>query len=142
MDTIYFGDHCTACLPAMAPPTLAAKLGTTTHLSSLLRKAERLGLDAEGLERLALQRGCDYYNPGEPLPSAEVSLDQFSNVELAVALLNPARAMTPGRCDWVPLCSAQKAIAPSRSPGSLSWSGLKRWCVISLRLDIRRDLSP
>src|SRR5438034_1452779 len=79
----------------MATPTLAAKLGTTTHLSPLLRKAERLGLTAEGLERLAIQRGCEYYNPGEPLPPPVISTEQFSNAELAIALLNPALRYDP-----------------------------------------------
>jgi hypothetical protein len=56
----------------------------------LLRKAGRLGLDAAGLQRLAIQRGCTYYHGGEPLPPSKVSTDQFSNAELAIALLNPA----------------------------------------------------
>jgi hypothetical protein len=44
-------------------PTLAEKLGTTTHLSPLLQKARRLGLGANDLEQLAIQRGCDYSRP-------------------------------------------------------------------------------
>ncbi len=79
----------------MKMPTLAEKLGTTTHLSPLLRKAQRLGLDAAGLERLAIQRGCDYYHEGEPLPPASVSLGEFSNEELAIALMNPALRYHP-----------------------------------------------
>jgi hypothetical protein len=79
----------------MATPTLATKLGTTTHLSALLRKAQRLGLEADGLERLAIQRGCDYYHNGDSLPPAHVSIDEFSNAELAIALLNPALRYHP-----------------------------------------------
>jgi len=79
----------------MESATLAAKLGTTTHLSSLLHKAKRLGLDAEDLERLAIQRGCDYYHNGSPLPPPAVTLSQFSNEELAIALLNPALRYRP-----------------------------------------------
>ena len=79
----------------MEPPTLAAKLGTTTHLSPLLHKARRLGLDAESLERLAIQRGCDYYAHGDPLPPPQVRLEQFSNEDLAIALLNPALRYHP-----------------------------------------------
>ena len=75
--------------------TLAARLGTTPHLSPLLRKARRLGLDVLGLERLALQRGCDYYRNDEPLPPAPVSVREFSNAELAIALLNPALRYHP-----------------------------------------------
>ena len=79
----------------MNKPTLAEKLGTTTHLSGLLIKAKRLGLDAEALERLAIQRGCDYYHEGDPLPPGAVSEQDFSNEELAIALLNPALRYHP-----------------------------------------------
>jgi hypothetical protein len=77
------------------PVTLAAKLGTTTHLSPLLRKARKLGLDAEGMELLAVQRGCDYYDDGRPLSPTPVTHQQFSNAELAIALLNPALRYSP-----------------------------------------------
>src|SRR5437016_14112162 len=79
----------------MNTPTLAEKLGMTTHISGLLLKAKRLGLEAEGLERLAIQRGCDYYHEGEPLPPAAVSEGDFSDEELAIALLNPALRYHP-----------------------------------------------
>jgi hypothetical protein len=79
----------------MANETLAAKLGTTAHLSPLLRKAARYGLDASGLELLAIQRGCDYYHDGRPLPPASVSEKALSNEELAVALLNPSLRYHP-----------------------------------------------
>jgi len=79
----------------MQSETLAAKLGTTTHLSSLLQKAKRLGLDADDLERLAIHRGCDYYHNGSPLPPSPVTPNQFSNEELAIALLNPALRYRP-----------------------------------------------
>ena len=82
-------------MDAMDAPTLAQKLGTTTHLSPLLRKARRLGLDAVGLERLAVRRGCDYYSGGEEISPTSVSESQFSNEELAVALLNPALRYDP-----------------------------------------------
>jgi hypothetical protein len=76
-------------------PTLAAKLGTTTHLSPLLRKARRLGLDADGLEQLAISRGCDYSSGGAPVSPSSVAVEQFSNGELAIALLNPALRYHP-----------------------------------------------
>lgn len=79
----------------METPTLAEKLGTTTHLLPLLQKAQRLGLGAEELERLAIQRGCDYYHNGEPLPPVPVSQSEFSNEQLAIALLNPALRYRP-----------------------------------------------
>jgi len=79
----------------MNTPTLAEKLGTTAHASALLQKARRLGLDAAGLEQLAIQRGCDYYHEGEPLPPPAISREQLSDEELAIALLNPALRYHP-----------------------------------------------
>ena len=82
---------------AMQPDTLARRLGTTTHVSPLLMKARRLGLRVPGdLERLAIQRGCEYYNvtPGDSTlreePRLSVSRADFSNAELAIALLSPS----------------------------------------------------
>lgn len=79
----------------MKAPTLAEKLGTTTHISPLLLKAERLGLDADRLDQLAIQRGCDYYHDGTPIPHIHVSEEQFSNEQLAIALLNLALRYNP-----------------------------------------------
>jgi hypothetical protein len=87
--------HCKPELPFITTPTLAQKLGTTTHISGLLIRAKRFGLDAEALERLAIQRGCAYYQQGEPLPPAKINEEQFSNEELAIALLNPALRYHP-----------------------------------------------
>lgn len=100
----------------MEPPTLAAKLGTTTHLSPLLHKARRLGLDAEGLERLAIQRGCVYYGHGDPLPPLAVRLAQFSNEELAIALLNPALRYHPQTLRL----GAAMLSAPENSPEKIA----------------------
>jgi len=82
-------------LRIVSTPTLAEKLGTTTQVSPLLQKARRLGLDAAGLERLAMQRGCTYYHEGDPLPPATITSGQLSDEELAIALLNPALRYHP-----------------------------------------------
>ena len=79
----------------MEAPTLATKLGTTTHLSPLLHKASRLGLDAAKLEELAIQRGCDYYERNDSAAAPPVPVEEFSNLELALALLNPALRYHP-----------------------------------------------
>jgi len=79
----------------METETLAAKLGTSAHLSPLLRKARRLGLDPAGLERLAYQRGCDYYHQAESIPPPSIFPGQFSNEELAIALLHAALPYHP-----------------------------------------------
>ncbi len=78
----------------MVSDTLASRLGTTVHLSPLLNKAKRAGLcTGEDLERLAVERGCRYYDlrgdssvvrEDSPTPRAR----QFSNEELAIALLS------------------------------------------------------
>lgn len=109
----------------MEPPSLAEKLGMTKHISGLLIKAKRLGLDAEGLERLAIQRGCDYYHEGEPLPPASVSEEEFSDEELAIALLNPALRCLAQKGtirkksrDWQSTSAAKVSSAMWRKPAS------------------------
>lgn len=92
---VYFARVLRHLEAAMNVPTLAAKLGTTTHLSPLLRKTRRLGLGPEELQILAVRRGCDYYHNGGPLPLLPVPAAQFSNAELAIALLNPALPYSP-----------------------------------------------
>lgn len=81
----------------MKNETLAQRLGTTAHISPLLMKARRLGLSApEDFERLAVRRGCLYYDirgvmrAGVDSPEVSVSRAEFSNAELAIALLNDA----------------------------------------------------
>ena len=77
---------------------LAHRLGTTAHLSPLVHKAERLGMRMpEDLERLALARGLRYFGQlsqtaNDDLNEGSRSLpspDQFSNEELAIALMSP-----------------------------------------------------
>lgn len=58
--------------------------------SSLILKASALGLGADELQRLAVQRGCSYYDDGVSQTQLPVKPDQFSNEELAVALLSQA----------------------------------------------------
>ncbi len=74
----------------------------TEHVSPLLMKARRLGLSSEAdLSELAIERGCDYYaslgsgssvvqemkRVGSAVTAQRVSQEQFSNEELAIALL-------------------------------------------------------
>jgi hypothetical protein len=78
------------------PETLARRLGTTPHVSALLRKAFRLGLKTpHELHVLAVQRGCRHYAQGDE-PSGELaSTAEFTNEELALALLNVALPYDP-----------------------------------------------
>jgi len=122
------------------PPTLAAKLGTTTHLSPLLRKARKLGLDAEGLELLAVQRGCDYYHDGRPLPETVVTQRQFSNEELAIALLNPALRYSPQTLRL----GAAMLGAPGNSPELIAQLAREERCesVVRYVADAGRRFEP
>lgn len=77
--------------------TLAQHLGTTAHMSPLLMKAKRLELARpEDLETLAVARGCRYYDAEAGSSSRsdrdapQVSREEFSDVELAMALLSIA----------------------------------------------------
>ena len=76
--------------------TLAHRLGTTTHRSPLLIKARRLGLGAPSdLCTLAVQRGCRHYWQGHEPVGELVSPLEFSNEELALALLTIAAPYDP-----------------------------------------------
>ncbi|MBM3832469.1 MAG: hypothetical protein FJ403_04180 [Verrucomicrobia bacterium] len=110
-------------------PTLAAKLGTTTHISPLLQKARRLGLGQRELEILAVQRGCNYYHDGSPLPPMLVSSEQFSNAELAIALLNPALRYDP---QTIRLGAAMLS-APGNLPEELARLSLLERCQAVVR---------
>lgn len=81
---------------AVKNPTLAEKLGTPMRESTLLQKAERLGLHApEVLESLGVARGCWHYRSPDLIPAPDVSESEFSNAELAVALLSPSLPYSP-----------------------------------------------
>lgn len=76
--------------------TLARKLGTTEHLSPLLRKARKLGLASPGdFQALAVRRGCDYYRGSGSSTEVLVSPERFSDEELALALLHPSQPWDP-----------------------------------------------
>ena len=77
----------------MERETLAQRLGMTAHVSPLLMKAAKLGLDSpEKLEGLARMRGLRYYS--EPAGTVSEDAVQYrtgeglSNEELAICLLS------------------------------------------------------
>jgi hypothetical protein len=86
--------------PGREAGTLARRLGTTPHISPLLMKARRMGLARpEDLENLTVRRGLRYYDahgdsmvgfPNLNETQAVVDITDFSNEELALALLSPA----------------------------------------------------
>jgi hypothetical protein len=84
-------------VPVVNDSTLAQHLDTMSHVSPLLTKAQRLGLRTpDDLTQLAVQRGCLYYdvtNSASVLRENEgpvVKRSDFSNAELAIALLSPS----------------------------------------------------
>lgn len=81
----------------MQTETLAQKLGFTTPVSRLREVAKRFGLVTEkDLLDEAVARGCFHYMQqiGHP-PQQRVSEDDFSNEELALALLSLANPYEP-----------------------------------------------
>lgn len=95
-------------------PTLAQKLGVAPHVSPLLCKAQRLGLRSlVDLQNLAVQRGCRHYWH-EGVPEGElVGKEQFSNEELAIALLSVANPYDPHsiRCGAAMLSDEDNDVA-------------------------------
>jgi hypothetical protein len=70
---------------------LAHLLGSTPHISLLLRKARRLGYgEADDLLDLAVARGCRHYAPSGQGKAAirDCGREMFTNEELAVALVS------------------------------------------------------
>jgi hypothetical protein len=78
--------------------TLAKRLGINAHISPLLQKAKRLGIcQPSDFEEIAIARGLRYYGrPSERLNVCEsrqiddLNEADFSNEELAIALMSPA----------------------------------------------------
>lgn len=109
--------------------TLAAKLGTTTHLSPLLRKAQKLGLGPRELEILAAQRGCRHYSNGTEPEQPLASESEFSNEELAVALLSTALRYDPHSIR----CGAAMLGAEGNNPRRLAHMAVMERCVTPVR---------
>jgi hypothetical protein len=113
----------------METATLAQKLGTTTHISPLLQKARRLGLGPRELEMLAVQRGCRHYSNGMEPPQLLATEDQFSNEQLAVALLSPALRYDPHSIR----CGAAMVGAEGNNARRLSRLAILERAVVPLR---------
>jgi hypothetical protein len=109
--------------------TLAAKLGTTTHLSALLHKARRLGLGPGELQNLVVQRGCSHYSTGSESELASVGETELSNEELAIALLSPALPYDPHSIR----CGAAMLGADGNEPRRLARLAVLERCVVPVR---------
>lgn len=108
----------------MEAPTLAEKLGTTSHLPTLLQKARRLGLGPRELEVLAAQRGCRHYSNGTEPANPLATEEEFSNEELAIALLSPALRYDPHSIR----CGAAMLGAEGNDPDRLARLALLERC--------------
>ena len=113
----------------METETLATKLGTTTHLSPLLHKARRLGLGPEELEILAVQRGCIHYSTGLEPVQPLVTEAEFSNEDLALALLSIALRYDPHSLR----CGAAMLGAEGNDPQRLARRAVMERCVTPVR---------
>lgn len=113
----------------MKAPTLAEKLGTTTHISPLLLKAERLGLGPRELQILAVQRGCRHYSNGGEPEEPLASRDQFSDEELAIALLSVALVYDPHSIR----CGAAMLAAEGNDPRHLAHMAVMERSVLPVR---------
>lgn len=109
--------------------TLAEKLGSTTHESALLKKAERLKLGPADLQALAVQRGCIHYSTGEEPLAPLASEEQFSNEELAIALLCIALPYDPRNIR----CGAAMLGAEGNSPVRLAELAIQERSVVPVR---------
>jgi len=77
-------------------PSLFRRLGTTNHVSPLRRRLKAVGLgDATSLMRLAVQRGCRYYQDVAAGDVVDPGNEKVSNEELAIGLLH-------GSLEWSP----------------------------------------
>jgi hypothetical protein len=109
--------------------TLAEKLGTTPHLSALLHRARRVGLDDSGLRRLAVHRGCHHYSTGEQSPLTAEQEAAFTDEELAIALLSPCWPYEPHNLRL----GAAMVGAEGNAPDTLSLLARQERCETVLR---------
>ncbi len=75
-------------------PTLAEKLGTTRHVSPLLRKLKNHGLTTpKEIAAAAIDRGCRHYAPFAE--GIHKDVPGITDEELAIALLSPCHLYEP-----------------------------------------------
>jgi len=107
--------------------TVAEILGSTPHLSPLLRKVNELGFDSpDALLRLAVKRGCSHYAPSDYEPSAvnDPGYERLSDAELAIALVSGAQEYDPQRVR----CAAQLLGGRSITPETVARLAVMERC--------------
>ena len=111
--------------------TLNQSLHQTSHMSSLVRKAGRVGfLDIESLIQLAVQRGCRHYqNVFQEVSLIDPGQAVLSDEELVVLLLH-------GNYRYEPMavrCAAQLVKSSLIDPESIGFLAIKERCEVPLR---------
>lgn len=97
-------------------PTLAETLRTTTPVSSLRRKARRLGLpDLQDIIALAIERGCKHYTISKGYTSRRIPRSLLGDDELTILLLLGENHFEPTAIR----CAAQLARSPEIRPEQL-----------------------
>jgi hypothetical protein len=114
---------------ALNAVTLAEMLGTRPHLSPLLIKARRLGLAPQDLAVLAVQRGCVHYSSGDEPAAPLATAGQFTNQELAIALLSTAMPYDPHSIR----CGAAMLNVDGNEPVHLARLAVMERCVALVR---------
>ena len=111
--------------------TLNQSLHQTSHQSSLVRKAGRLGfLDIESLIQLAVLRGCTHYqNVIQGVPVHDPGQSILSNEELVALLLHGNYRYEPTAVR----CAAQLIKSDLIDPERIGFLAIKERCVVPLR---------
>ena len=115
----------------MAKPTLAEKLGMTSHVSPLLGKLKKHGLATpEEIAAAAVARGCWHYAGMAALErTTPIDPPGISDEELAVALLSPCHPYEP----QLLRIGSQMLSGETIDPGKLTRLAVMERCEAMLR---------
>lgn len=98
-------------------PTLAQKLGTTTHWSCLRHEARKFGLSTEkDLIEEAVARGCFHFLQADEPPQSRAPEVEFSNEKLALAMLTISNPYDP----WLIRAGVMLLSHPANNVGRIA----------------------
>lgn len=106
--------------------TLSQALGTTAHVSVLLRKARRLGVGSlKDAIAVAVQRGCRHYQAvAAGSRASDPGQSSLSDEELVILLLLGEQPYEP----FAIRCAAQMARSPEVDPQRLARLAIRERC--------------
>lgn len=123
-------------IPISLPPqppkvALASKLSNIVHLSLLLRKLAKQGLDTpEKMAGCAVARGCSHYaNMPKWKDIQPLNLPEISDEELAIGLLSPCHPYEP----LLIRIGSQLLSAPQSNPNTLARLATMERCLPILK---------